>query len=126
MKIFYIMVYILNTNLKDSQKVRIALQDIYGIGKFLSNQICDQLGFSDSIQIKSLTSFQKDQLIRIINQYYFTGSELRRIALQDIKRLTNIASYRGFRHVMSLPVRGQRTKTNARTRKKRNRERTIA
>jgi len=75
MKIFYIMVYILNTNLKDSQKVRIALQDIYGIGKFLSNQICDQLGFSDSIQIKSLTSFQKDQLIRIINQYYFTGSE---------------------------------------------------
>jgi small subunit ribosomal protein S13 len=112
------MVYILNKNFKDSQKIRIALQDIYGIGKFLSNQICDQLGFSDSTRVENLTFFQKDQLIRIINQYYFTGSELRRIFGQDIKRLTDIGCYRGFRHAIFLPVRGQRTKTNARSRRK--------
>jgi small subunit ribosomal protein S13 len=111
------MVYILNKNLKDSQKIRIALQDIYGIGQFLSNQICDQLGFSESTRVDNLTSFQKDQLVRIINQYYFTGSELRRIILQDTKRLIDIGCYRGFRHALYLPVRGQRTKTNARSRR---------
>ena len=111
------MVYIFNKNLKDSQKIRIALQDIYGIGKFLSSQICDQLGFSESTRVQNLTSFQKDQLVRVINQYYFTGSELRRIIVQDTKRLVDIGCYRGFRHALSLPVRGQRTKTNARTRR---------
>jgi small subunit ribosomal protein S13 len=112
------MVYILNKNFKDSQKIRTALQDVYGIGKFYSNQICDQLGFSDSTRVENLTFFQKDQLIRIINQYYITGSELRRFFGQDIKRLTDIGSYRGFRHAICLPVRGQRTKTNARSRRK--------
>ena len=112
------MVYILNKNLKDSQKIRTALQNIYGIGKFLSNQICDQLGFSESTRVDNLTSFQKDQLIRIINQYYFTGSELRRMIMLDVKRLTDIGSYRGFRHALFLPVRGQRTKTNARSSRK--------
>lgn len=112
------MVYILNKNLKDSQKIRVALQDIYGIGEFLSNQICDQLGFSDFTRVDNLTSFQKDQLIRIINQYYFTGSELRRVITQDLKRLIDIGCYRGFRHAIHLPVRGQRTKTNARSRRK--------
>lgn len=112
------MVYILNKNLKDSQKIRVALRDIYGIGEFLSNQICDQLGFSDFTLVENLTSFQKDQLIRIINQYYFTGSELRRIITQDVKRLIDIGCYRGFRHAIHLPVRGQRTKTNARSRRK--------
>ena len=109
------MVYILNKNLKDSQKIRVALQDI---GEFLSNQICDQLGFSHFTRVDNLTSFQKDQLIRIINQYYFTGSELRRVITQDLKRLIDIGCYRGFRHALHLPVRGQRTKTNARSRRK--------
>ena len=112
------MVYILNKNLKDSQKIRIALQDIYGIGKFLSHQICDQLGFSEFTRVENLTSFQKDQLVRIIHQYYFTGSELRRIIQQDILRFINIGSYKGFRHASNLPSRGQRTKTNARSRRK--------
>ena len=114
---FY-MVYILNKNLKDAQKIRMALQNIYGIGSSLSHQICDQLGFSQQTCVHHLTSFQIDQLIRVVHQYYFTGSELRRIILQDIKRLTDIGCYKGFRHALSLPVRGQRTKTNARSARK--------
>jgi len=66
------MVYILNRHLKDSQRIRTALQEIFGIGKFLSNQICDQLGFSKFTCVGDLTSYQKDQLLRILNQYYFT------------------------------------------------------
>jgi small subunit ribosomal protein S13 len=111
------MVYILNKNLQDSQKIRIALQGIYGIGSFLSHQICDQLGFSQKTLVKDLTSFQKDQLVRIFQNYYFSGSELQRMVDYDIKRLIHIGSYRGFRHAASLPVRGQRTKTNAQTRR---------
>ena len=112
------MIYILNRNLKDLQKIRIALQTIYGIGPFLSNQICDQLGFDEQLRVQDLTVFQIDQLIRIINQYYFTGSELNRVFLQDIKRLMDIGCYKGFRHTRGLPVRGQRTKTNARSAKR--------
>ena len=109
------MIYILNNNFKDSHKIRIALQSIFGIGSFLSNQICDQLGLSQQFRVNNLTSSQIDQLIRVVNQYYFTGSELKRIIGQDIKRLTQIGSYRGFRHILCLPVRGQRTKTNSRS-----------
>ena len=109
------MIYILNNNFKDSHKIRMALQGIFGIGSFLSNQICDQLGFSQQLKVQHLTSLQIDQLIRIVNQYYFTGSELKRIIGQDIKRLTQIGCYRGFRHILFLPVRGQRTKTNSRS-----------
>lgn len=109
------MIYILNNNFKDSDKVRIALQNIFGIGPFLSHQICDQLGLPQQLRVKNLTSLQVEQLIRIVNQYYYTGSELKRMINQDIKRLTQIGSYRGFRHILCLPVRGQRTKTNSRT-----------
>jgi small subunit ribosomal protein S13 len=109
------MIYILNSNFKESQKIRISLQNIFGIGSFLSNQICDQLGFSQQLYVKHLSSSQIDQLIRVVNQYYFTGSELKRIIDQDIKRLTQIGCYRGFRHTLFLPVRGQRTKTNSRS-----------
>ncbi len=112
------MVYIFNKNFKDTQKIRIALQNIYGIGSALSHQICDQLGFSQQMRVHELTSFQIDQLIRVVHQYYFTGSELKRVVLQDIKRLTDIGCYKGFRHALSLPVRGQRTKTNARSSRK--------
>ena len=112
------MVYILNKNLQDSQKIRIALQGIYGVGSFLSHQICDQLGFSQKALVKDLTSFQKDQLVRIFQNYYFSGSELQRMVDHDIKRFITIGCYRGFRHAASLPVRGQRTKTNAQTRRR--------
>jgi small subunit ribosomal protein S13 len=114
-KNFFHMIYLLNNNFEESQKVRLALQKIYGINIFLSNQICDQLGFSQQIRVQNLTALQIDQLVRVVNQYYFTSSELKRIIQSDIKRLSQIGSYRGFRHTLSLPVRGQRTKTNSRS-----------
>jgi small subunit ribosomal protein S13 len=112
------MAYISNTNLKNDQKVRIALCSIYGIGKMLSYQICDELGISDSIKIKQLSNFQLDQLAFYINQNYCTHFQLKREIRNDMQRLVKIASYRGFRHTEGLPSRGQRTHGNAQTARK--------
>ena len=109
------MVYICNTNLKDNKKVRSALGDIYGIGKSLSSQICDILGLCDSYKIKNLTNFQIQQLSQIITQNFIIGTDLRRYRRNSKKRLFFIGCYRGFRHHIGLPVRGQRTHGNART-----------
>lgn len=109
------MVYILNTNLKDNKKVRSALCDIYGIGKSLSSQICDLLGLSEEYKIKNLTNFQIQQLSQIITQNFLIGGDLRRERRNSKNRLVFIGCYRGFRHNMGLPVRGQRTHGNART-----------
>ncbi len=113
------MVYILNTNLKDNKKVRSALCDIYGIGKGLSSQICDLLGFSDFYKIKNLTNFQIQQLSQTITQNFIIGTDLRRDRRNIQNRLVFIGCYRGFRHNMGLPVRGQRTHGNARTARRR-------
>lgn len=109
------MVYILNTNLKNNKKVRTALCEIYGIGKSLSSQICDILGFSEEYKIKSLTNFQIQQLSQIITQNFLIGGDLRRDVRNSKNRLVSIGCYKGFRHSMGLPVRGQRTHGNART-----------
>ncbi len=109
------MVYILNTNLKNNKKVRTALCEIYGIGKSLSSQICDQLGFSEKYKISNLTNFQIQQLSQIITQNFYIGGDLRRDVRNNKNRLIGIGCYRGFRHNIGLPVRGQRTHGNART-----------
>lgn len=111
------MVYILNTNLKNNKKVRTALCEIYGIGKTLSTQICDQLGFSEEYKIRNLTNFQIQQLSQLIAQNFVIGGDLRRDRRNNKNRLVSIGCYRGFRHNMGLPVRGQRTHGNARTAK---------
>ena len=103
------MVYILNKNLPNKKKLFLALQEIYGIGPFLAQQICDQLGLSSYTLTEELTQSQIDTLVRIINNNSITGSDLKRILQQDIKRLSTIGSYRGIRHIQNLPVRGQRT-----------------
>ena len=103
------MVYILNKNFPNKKKLRLALLQLFGIGKFLSQQICDQLGCSKFTRVEQLTQPQIDKLIRIINQYYIIGSDLKRLITNDLKRLIKIASYRGIRHSQGLPVRGQRT-----------------
>ena len=103
------MLYILNKNLPNRKKVGIALQEIYGIGPFLAQQICDQLGLSIYTRIDNLTQSQIDTLVRLINNNSIIGSDLKRIIQQDIKRLVGIGSYRGIRHTQNLPVRGQRT-----------------
>lgn len=103
------MIYILNKNLPNKKKVHIALQEIYGIGPSLAQQMCDQLGLSVYTRIESLTQSQLDTLVRIINNHSIIGSDLKRMVQQDIKRLVTIGSYRGIRHTQNLPVRGQRT-----------------
>jgi small subunit ribosomal protein S13 len=112
------MVYILNTSIKDDKKLKIALQKIFGIGKFKSYQICDQLGMNYDMRLKSLTNIQIEKLVQYINYNYIYGSELKRLVGKNIQRLIRIASYRGFRHIGKLPVRGQRTHSNAKTSRK--------
>ena len=109
------MVYILNTNLKKKKPVTKALTDIFGLGKKLSKQICDQLGISSKLKIKQLTNIQLELLTQLINQNYKISSELKRNNKKNIERLIRIASYRGFRHSQGLPVRGQKTHGNAQT-----------
>jgi small subunit ribosomal protein S13 len=109
------MVYVNNVFLLPNQKIRRAIQKIYGIGPHLANQICDQLGFSENFSMKNCTKTQLDQLSQLIHQSYITGSELQQLILKDKRRFITIGCYKGLRQINKLPVRGQRTKTNART-----------
>ncbi|MCQ2797994.1 MAG: 30S ribosomal protein S13, partial [Bacilli bacterium] len=96
--------------------VVISLTYIYGIGDTTAQKICKDAGVSEDIRVKNLTD---DQLNALRNEVvkYKTEGDLRREVALNIKRLTEIGCYRGKRHKAGLPVRGQRTKTNARTRK---------
>lgn len=112
------MLYIVNTNLDTKKKLWIALTDIYGMGSHQSHQVCDVLGISGDRRVKQLSPLQIDHLATVITQNYTTGGDVKRITLQNISRLVKLASYRGFRHSQGLPVRGQRTHGNGRTRRK--------
>jgi small subunit ribosomal protein S13 len=109
------MIYVLNTNLNNKKKIYIALTEIYGLGTHHSLQICDQLGISPDLRLKQLTGLQIEQLTQIISQNYDIGLEIKRSTIKNIQRLIKTASYRGFRHIEGLPVRGQRTHGNSRT-----------
>lgn len=112
------MLYVLNTNLNSKKKLFIALTEIYGLGKHNSYQICDLLGISIDRRLKQLSSIQLEQLTQLVNQNYNIGSEIKRSNIRNIQRLIKIASYKGFRHTEGLPVHGQRTHGNSRTRRK--------
>ncbi len=119
------MPFILGTRYAPTKKIRIALTNIFGIGFKKANQICDKLGISETYKVNQLTKNQIDQIIKIFNQSYLIDSELLRIIQNDIKRLIYIGCYRGFRHNEGLPVRGQRTHTNAKTSRRNKTLRTI-
>ena len=108
------MASILNTYLKERKQLKIALCDIFGIGKNISKQICDQLGVNETLYFNKLTESQIEQISQLLNQNYCVGTELKQSTRKTIQRLIRIASYRGFRHIQGLPTRGQRTHTNAR------------
>ena len=110
------MTRIAGVNVPDKKHTVIALQSIYGIGATRSKKICDATGISPSVQIKSLTEAELDKLRAEIGKYIVEG-DLRREVSMSIKRLVDMGCYRGTRHRRGLPVRGQRTRTNARTRK---------
>jgi small subunit ribosomal protein S13 len=108
---------ILGVDVPDGKKVKIALTYIYGVGPTRAQEICTRCQIDPEARIKSLTEADINHLNTFIQDTYTVEGDLRRQVAQDIRRLQAIGSYRGFRHKRGLPVRGQRTKTNARTRK---------
>jgi small subunit ribosomal protein S13 len=116
------MARIAGVDLPRDKRVVIALTYIYGIGDATAKKICADAGVSEDIRAKDLTPEDQEKLRSQIDKYPVEG-DLRREVSMNIKRLVDIGSYRGIRHRRGLPVRGQNTKNNARTRKgtKRNR-----
>lgn len=113
------MIYIFETNLPDKKSVIFALTYIYGLGKSNSSLICKKLGFSKNLKIKDLSNEQINKINNIIeNLQLNVGSDLKKIKTLKFKNLISIKSYRGFRKNKGLPVRGQRTHSNARTARK--------
>ena len=111
------MARIAGVNLPNQKRLEIGLTYIYGIGPTSARKICAALGLSPDEKIKDLTDEEVTKLQRHIDDQYQVEGDLRRERQQAIKRLTEIGAYRGIRHRRGLPVNGQRTKTNARTRK---------
>lgn len=111
------MARIAGIDLPKDKRVEIGLTYIYGIGRTSANKILTEAGISPDVRVKDLTDADEAKLREIIGASYVVEGDLRRETAMDIKRLTEIGCYRGIRHRRSLPVRGQRSKTNARTRK---------
>jgi small subunit ribosomal protein S13 len=110
------MARIAGVNIPNHQHTEIALTAIYGIGRSRAKKICDTVGVKRSTKVKDLTDTEMDRLRDEINKFTVEG-DLRREVTMNIKRLMDLGCYRGVRHRRGLPVRGQRTRTNARTRK---------
>jgi len=110
------MARIAGINLPNQKHVWIALTSIYGIGRTRARTICDVTGVTPSTKVKDLTDAEVDKIRNEIAKITVEG-DLRRQTSMNIKRLMDLGTYRGMRHRRGLPVRGQRTKTNARTRK---------
>jgi len=104
-------------DLPKDKRIEIALTYIYGIGNSSSDMILKAAGVDPNTRAKDLKEEEVSRIAAVVQKEYKVEGDLRRDATQNIKRLIEIGSYRGFRHRRSLPVRGQRTKTNARTRK---------
>ena len=110
------MARIAGVDLPRDKRVEIGLTYIYGIGRSRSNEILKQANVNPNTRVKDLTETEVNTIRNIIDNYHVEGDLRRDIAL-NLKRLREINCYRGIRHRRGLPVRGQRTKTNARTRK---------
>jgi small subunit ribosomal protein S13 len=111
------MARIAGVNLPNQKRLEIGLTYIYGIGQSTAHEICASLGLSPDEKIRDLTDDEINKLRAYIDSDLQVEGDLRRERQQAIKRLGEIGSYRGIRHRRGLPVNGQRTKTNARTRK---------
>ena len=110
------MARIAGIDLPKDKRVEIGLTYIYGIGRTRANKILKEAGINPDTRVKDLTEADEAKLREIISHSYTVEGDLRRDVAMDIKRLTEIGCYRGIRHRKGLPVRGQRSKTNARTR----------
>ena len=111
------MARIAGVNLPNQKRLEIGLTYIYGIGRTTSLKLCAELGLSPDTKVRDLTDEEITRLQRYIDANLQVEGDLRRERSQAVKRLQEIGSYRGLRHRRGLPVNGQRTKTNARSRK---------
>lgn len=110
------MARIAGINVPDHKHSVIALTAIYGVGRKTAADICDRINIAQSVKVKELTEEQLESIRNIISKMTVEG-DLRREVSMNIKRLMDLGCYRGIRHRRGLPLRGQRTRTNARTRK---------
>jgi small subunit ribosomal protein S13 len=110
------MARIAGINIADNKHAVIALTGIYGIGRVTAQKICDATGVKPDVKIRELSEAELDSIRSEVTRYTIEG-DLRRTVSMNIKRLMDLGCYRGIRHRRGLPLRGQRTRTNARTRK---------
>ncbi|MDC0233217.1 30S ribosomal protein S13 [Pelagibacteraceae bacterium] len=111
------MARISGVNIPTGKKIHIALTYIFGIGSKIANDLCDQASIDKTKRVNELNDDELNKVREIIDQKHVVEGDLRRKVSMDIKRLNDLGCYRGLRHRKKLPVRGQRTHTNARTRK---------
>ncbi len=111
------MARIAGVDLPREKRVEVALTYIFGIGRSSSRRILSEANVSTDVRVKNLTEDEVNRIRRVIEEQFKVEGDLRRDVGMNIKRLMDIGSYRGLRHRRGLPVRGQRTHTNARTRK---------
>ena len=110
------MARIAGVNIPDNKHLSIALTYIYGIGNTRAKQICAAIGLNPATKVRDMVEEELDKVRQAVGQYQLEG-DLRREINMNIKRLLDLGCYRGIRHRRGLPLRGQRTRTNARTRK---------
>ncbi|SRR5258708_7925910 len=103
-------------DIPENKKVRISLRYVYGVGPMISDEVLKESGVDGNKRAKDLTSEEVGRIQRVLEKYNVEGN-LRRLVRENIDRLKRIGSYRGLRHKLGLPSRGQRTRSNARTRR---------
>ncbi len=108
---------VLGIDVPENKRLEISLTYIYGVGRCLSNEIINRLGLDPNMRAHKLSPDDIARINSLLQSEYVVEGDLRRQVQNNIKRLISIHSYRGLRHRSGLPVRGQRTRTNARTRK---------
>ncbi|MDO8509956.1 MAG: 30S ribosomal protein S13 [bacterium] len=109
------MMRIASTNIPNEKKIGISLRYIFGVGPTLANKVLALAGIDPNVRTKALSEADQDKIRAIVEKNYVVEGDLKREIQSNIKRLKDIKSYRGIRHMRHLPVRGQRTKTNTRT-----------
>jgi len=111
------MARVASVNIPDNKKISISLTYVYGIGNNTAKKILTQAQIDPNLRTKDLSSGDFDKIRNVIENNFKVEGDLRMVVSQNIKRLKEIGSYRGMRHAKNLPARGQRTKTNARTKR---------
>ena len=111
------MARIVGVDIPNNKQLEFALTYIFGVGRTTSLKVCKDLGLEPTLKARDLTEEQTTTIANYLRKEFVVEGELRRKLSQDIERLRSIGCYRGIRHRRSLPVRGQRTRTNARSRK---------